>query len=340
MARNGDEGRVEMDPRPRQQYFWTSDRQMCIADAGRCADPETRAMIDWNDLRYFLAVARQGSTLAASRALAKSQSTVHRRLGELETALGRPLVKRHPTGYRLTPFGLAMLPYAEEVERAVGAFTEHQAAIERGEVGILRLTCPEPIMSRLLKSGFVDRFHLRHPGLRIEFVMSDHYVDLETGEADVALRSGDTDDGVLVGRKVADSLWAVYATQPFIDLHGRPATESELGAFPMAALDLSMTGHRLSQWLAEAVPQAKIVSRSNSILGLVAAVRSGLGLGALPTALGDAEPDLIRLFGPVEGLTRAWRILAHPDARATPRVSAFFDFVSEEAAALKGILTG
>ena len=297
-------------------------------------------MIDWNDLRYFLAVARQGSTLAASRALNKSQSTVHRRLGELETALGRSLVKRHPTGYRLTPFGLAMLPYAEEVERAVGQFEEHQAAIERGEVGILRLTCPEPIMSRLSKSGFVDRFHLRHPELRIEFVMSDSYVDLSRGDADVALRSGDTDDGVLVGRKVADSLWAVYATHPFIEQHGRPGTESDLAAFPLVALDPSMVGHRLSQWLADAVPDANIAARSNSILGLVAAVKSGLGLGALPTALGDAEPDLVRLFGPVAGLTRAWRILAHPDVRSSARVSAFFDFVIAESAALKGILTG
>lgn len=250
------------------------------------------------------------------------------------------MVKRHPTGYRLTPFGLTMLPYAEEVERAVGLFEEHQASIERGEVGIVRLTCPEPIMYRLTKSGFVDRFHLRHPELRIEFVMSDGYVDLARGDADVALRSGDTDDGVLVGRKVADSLWAVYATQSFIEQHGRPETESDLGAFPLVALDLSMSSHRLLQWLADAVPQANIAARSNSILGLVAAVKSGLGLGALPTALGNAEPDLVKLFGPVTGLTRAWRILAHPDVRSTARVSAFFDFVTEESAALKGILTG
>ncbi len=297
-------------------------------------------MMDWNDLRYFLAVARQGSTLAASRVLNRSQSTVHRRLGELETALGRPLVKRHPTGYRLTPFGLAMLPFAEEVERAVGLFEQHRAAIEGGETGIVRLTCPEPIMYRLSKAGFVDRFHLRHPELQIEFVMRDSYVDLASGEADVALRSGDTDDGVLVGRKVADSLWAIYAARSFMETHGRPRTEADLGAFPLAALDLSMSGHRLSQWLAEAVPGANITSRSNSILGLVFAVKSGLGLGALPTALGDSEPDLVKLLGPIPALTRAWRILAHPDMRATPRVSAFFDFVTEEATALKGILTG
>lgn len=71
----------------------------------------------------------------------------------------------------------------------------------------------------------------------------------------------------------------------------------------------------------------------------MAAVKSGLGVGALPAALGDAEPDLVQVFGPVPALTRAWRILAHPDVRSSARVSAFFDFVAAESAALKGILT-
>ncbi len=73
-------------------------------------------MFDWNDLRYFLAVARHGSTLAASRALGVNQSTVHRRLAELERRLGTPLATRHPTGYRLTEFGTALLPHARSVE--------------------------------------------------------------------------------------------------------------------------------------------------------------------------------------------------------------------------------
>ena len=127
-------------------------------------------MIDWNDLRYFLAVARQGSTLAAARSLSKNQSTVHRRLDELEAKLGRPLVKRHPTGYQLTPFGLSMLPYAQEVERAVELFEQHQASVERSEIGTVRLTCPEPIMAMMTKSGLIDRFHQRHQNLRVEFI--------------------------------------------------------------------------------------------------------------------------------------------------------------------------
>jgi DNA-binding transcriptional LysR family regulator len=86
----------------------------------------------------------------------------------------------------------------------------------RNAAGVIRLTCPEPLVNRLTRSGLLDRFHALHPGLHVEFVMSDKYIDLRTGEADVALRSGDTDDNVLVGRKVGDSLWAVYASTDYV----------------------------------------------------------------------------------------------------------------------------
>jgi DNA-binding transcriptional LysR family regulator len=297
-------------------------------------------MYDWNDLRYFLAVARHGSTLAAAKALKTSQSTVHRRLVELQKKIGRDLVQRHSTGYRLTEFGQQLLPYAERVEHAVLALDQQRATVERGEVGVIRLTCPEPIMYRLTRSALFDRFHERYPALRIEFVMSDKYLDLAKGDADVALRSGDTDDEVLVGRKVADSIWAVYASPKYLEQHGRPERLADLARHAMVGLDESMADHRAAKWLREAVPGAEIVARTNSVLGLVSAAKSGIGLAPLPTALGDAEPELERVLGPIPELARSWRLLTHPDLRQTPRVAAFFDFVNDEIASLRPILTG
>lgn len=297
-------------------------------------------MFEWDDVRYFLAVARHGSTLAAARALGLSQSTVHRRLAELERRIGRELVKRHATGYRLTEFGNEMLPYAERIEQAARAFEQRKAAIERGEGGIIRVTCPEPIMIRLMRSAVLDRFHERYPHLRVEFVMSDKYLDLSKGDADVALRSGDTDDDVLVGRKVADSLWGVYGARTYVARRGKPASAADLNAHAIVGLDESMSNHRAAKWLREVAPEAEVVARINSVLGLVSAAKSGIGLAPLPTALGDAEPDLERVLGPVPELTRSWRLLTHPDIRRTPRVSAFFDFINDEIAALRPILTG
>src|SRR5690606_39101588 len=166
-------------------------------------------MFNWNDLKYCLAVARSGSTLAAARALKVNQSTVQRRLVDLEDRLKLRLVERLPSGYRLTPSGREVLASAEAVAGAIERF--ERSCAEAAHAGTLRLTCPESIADRLTRSGLLDRFQARYPGLRIEFVLADRYIDLAKGEADVAFRSGDT-DGVLVGRKIADSLWAVYAS--------------------------------------------------------------------------------------------------------------------------------
>jgi DNA-binding transcriptional LysR family regulator len=297
-------------------------------------------MFDWNDLRYFIAVARHRSTVAAARALKMNQSTVQRRLAELERRLGRKLVKRTPTGYRLTELGQEMLADAERVEQAVHAFEERLEAAKRDAVGVIRVTCPEPLVFRITQSSLLERFQARHPGLRVEFVMSDKYLDLAKGEADVALRSGDTEDGELVGRKLADSLWAVYASRKYVEQHGRPESIADLERHALVGFDETMANHRAAKWLREVAPNARIVARNNSVLGLVYAVKSGVGIAPLPTALGDAEADLVRVLGPIPELARIWRLLAHPDVRRTPRVSAFFDFMVAEVEALKPILTG
>lgn len=297
-------------------------------------------MFDWNDLRFFLAVAAEGSTLAAARALGVNQSTVQRRLADLEAQLGQRLVERLPSGYRLTGLGLAILPHARAVAAQASAFEQALRDLGRAHVGIIRLTCPEPIAFRLTKSGILDRFQARHPGLKVEFVLSDQYVDLAKGEADVALRSGDTDDAVLVGRKIADSLWAIYASRDYVARHGAPETLADLARHPLIAFEDSMSKHRIMTWLRDVAPDATYAARNTSVLGLIYAAKAGVGVAPLPLTLGDAEADLVRVLGPVPELTRAWRILAHPDQRQTPRIRAFFDFVAQEAGAWHPILTG
>jgi DNA-binding transcriptional LysR family regulator len=297
-------------------------------------------MFHWDDIKYFLATARHGSTLAAARALGLSQSTVHRRLAELERAIGRPLMSRSPAGYRLTAFGEEMLPYAEAVEQAALGFEERKHALDRVEVGVIRVTCPEPIMVRIVKSALLERFYARHPGLRVEFVMNDTYVDLTRGEADVALRSGDTDDDVLVGRTIASSIWSLYASHSYVGKHGRPEDPSALNRHAVVGFEGAMTTNRAAIWLAQVAPDAPVVARVSSVLGLVSVAKSGTAVVPMPIALGNAEPDLVRLFDEVPELRRSWRILAHPDARRTGPVAAFFAFVDEEALALRAILTG
>ena len=296
-------------------------------------------MFNWEDLKYFLAVAHHGSTIAAGKALGLSQSTVQRRLDELQRRLNRTLVTRQAAGYRLTEFGQTMLPYAERIEAAIADFSRRAADVAQDMKGVIRVTCPEPIVARLTQSGIIERFHAAYPGLRVEFVMSDRYLDLSSGEVDVAFRSGDTDDE-LVGRKIAESIWAVYASPDYVARHGKPERVEDLSKHLLVGLDGAFANHRAVTWLKEVAPEATMAARINSVLGLVTAVKSGVGIGPLPIALGDAEPELIRVLGPIPELTRSWRILTHPDLRRVPRIAAFFDFIAGQRDELRPILTG
>jgi DNA-binding transcriptional LysR family regulator len=159
----------------------------------------THGTFDWNDLKHFLAFARTGSMLAAAKMLGV-KSTVSRRLAELEERLGHRLVERHLSGYRLTEHGEQFWPDAERIEAAVVAFERHVASGQKEIAGTLRLTCPTTIAHRLARTSLIDAFHARHPGVRVELMMSDHYLDLAKGEADIAIRSGQSPDQNLVAR--------------------------------------------------------------------------------------------------------------------------------------------
>lgn len=297
-------------------------------------------MFDWNDLRHFTAVARLGSTTAAARALQVDQSTVQRRLVELERRIGQPLVERRPSGYRLTTFGELLLPHAQRVEDSVRALQEVVQSSARELTGVVRVTCPEPIVYRISRSALLERFTARHPRLQVEFLMSDRYLDLGKGEADVALRSGDTTDNRLIGRKIGDSLWAVYGSRGYVERHGRPLAADDLRRHALVGLDEKLAGHRAAIWLQRVAPDTRMAATADSVLGLVSSVKAGIGLAPLPTALGDAEPELVRVLGPIPELTRIWRILTTRQLRRTPRVSAFFDFLVSEVDSLRPILTG
>jgi DNA-binding transcriptional LysR family regulator len=297
-------------------------------------------MFDWNDLRHLIAVSRHGSTLAAATALGVNQSTVHRRITELERRLGLTLVKRHPTGYRLSELGETLIASVLAVETAVVALERQVLALKDDLTGVIRLTCPEPTVSRIVASGLLDRFYAHYPGLTVEFVTSDRYLDITNGEADVAFRSGEPTDESLVGRKICDSIWAIYASKSYIEQHGAPISIEDLAHHAMIGFEGIMESHRVAKWLPIAVPNARVVNRNSSMLGTLSAVKAGIGMAPLPTTLGDAEETLVQVLPPVNELTRGWYVLTHPDLRRTPRIAAFVDHVIDDIPALRTALIG
>jgi DNA-binding transcriptional LysR family regulator len=283
-------------------------------------------MFDWNDLKHFLAVAEFKSTIAAGKHLGVSQTTVHRRLDELEARLNRKLVSRHPEGYRLTDEGHALLPLAERVAAACGDIERHVKDDHAALTGLIRVTCPEPIVQLMLKSAALARFQAIYPGLTVQIASNDRYVSILKGEADIALRSGDTDEE-LIGRKIGESVWSIFASKEYLAKNGTPNTLKELDGHKLVAFDANKVKHRSLELFQLAAPNAIIVSTHNSVLGLISGIKSGMGLGAIPRTLGEKEPDLVCVIERIPELQKDWRILAHPDLRSTPRIAAFFDFI-------------
>ena len=297
-------------------------------------------MFAWDDLKHFLAFARSGSTLAAAKALGVNQSTVARRLAELEERLGRRLIERHANGYRLTKLGERLRPYAERVEEAVTAFDRQVGSCDEGLTGTVRVTCASTLGDRLIGTRFIDSFHARYPSLKIELVMTDRYLDLSKGEADVAIRAGEpSDDQVLVGRKLADAPWAVYASRSYVERHGRPECPEDIKRHSVVAFSSGMAEHSAARWLRSVAPHATVAARCDGVPALVLAVKSGAGLGPLPVALAERESDLVRLIDNIPGLGKSYYLLMHRDMRHTPRVRAFFDFVVSEIKAFRAIVS-
>lgn len=296
-------------------------------------------MFDWNDLKFFLAVARHGSTTAAARALGISQSTVQRRVVEFERRLGRRVVTRTGPGYRLNALGADLLALAEEAERAALAIDRRAAAYGTEIAGAIRLSCPEALVNRLARSGLLDSLRGRYPQLSIELAMSDRFVDLARGEADVAFRAGRLVGDDLIGKKLAVSHWAPFASRSYVERHGRPASLAALNAHFSVGFDGPLSEHRAAIWHREIAPDAVCVAHNNSIPGLLQAVRAGLGIAPLPVVLG-LEHGLVQLFDPVPELTTNWYMLVHRDLRQTPRIGAFWDFVCDNIEALRPVLTG
>jgi DNA-binding transcriptional LysR family regulator len=296
-------------------------------------------MLDWNDLRYFLAVARNGSMLAAARALNVNQSTVQRRLAVLEEGVGGKLIERHPTGYRLTDLGQKMLSHAEGVENAVAAFERAVKSSETELAGTVRVTCAESEMYRLLGAP-LERFRDKYAGLRVELVITDKFVDLAKGEADIALRGGIVRDNVLIGRKIADVPWNVYASRAYVERCGKPACPEDIARHATIAYVGRLGEIAPARWFRSWAPESSVVAQSDSVLGALPAVKSGIGLALLPQHLASVEGDLVQVLALPPELAEPITLLVHPDLRNTPRVRALFDFLVGEIGYLRQLLSG
>lgn len=292
------------------------------------------AMFDWNDLRYFLAVAREGSTLAAGRVLRTSQTTVARRLSALEAALGVPLFEKRQAGYSLTPAGHDLVSQAEEVEASLNRFAEAAGAQSRELSGTVKITTEEVYAITLL-APILRELHERHPEILIELDTSQQVRDLGAGEADISLRS--TKDARqpagLVGRRLCIDDWSLYCSRDYAARHGAPATYEELKHHPFIGGGGGHLWIYYQAWLRELGLEGQVAMHHATSGGLLSGVRSGFGIAVLPCVVADGDPDLVRCLPPRTKHGRILWLFTHQRCRHTPRIRTVVDFLYDRLSA-------
>ena len=283
--------------------------------------------MDWNDLRYFLAVAREGSTLASGRALRVSQTTIARRIAALERALGVPLFERRQAGYALTPAGEQLLDKAAAVESSADAFSQAAAAYGRDLTGTVRITTEE-IYAQTLLAPVLRELHERHPDILIELDTSQQIVDLGSGAADIALRSSSsTQLAGLVGRQLAIDDWTLYCSRDYARRNGAPTRLEDLKKHPIVGGGGGGLWRHYQAWLQSLGLESQVAMHHATSTGLLSAVRSGFGIAVLPCVCADSDPELIRCIEPRTEHGRVLWLLTHERVRHAPRVRAVIDFL-------------
>lgn len=265
--------------------------------------------MDWENVRFLLALARAGSLAGAARALRVRHTTVRRRVARLESDLRTRLVVRARDGLRLTDAARRVIARAEEMEHAAAAIAGG-AGDERLE-GPLRVTCSEAV-GALFLAAELARFAARHPGIVIDLVTEARPLSLARGEADLAVRLARPTEATSVARRAGVLAFAAYATRPPDD------------APPLLVYDDGVATQQ-TEWLLRRHRGGRVALRSNSSGVLAAAAAAGAGVAVLPCLVGDATPRLRRLAEPHEAPAPEVWLVAHRELRAVARVAAAWD---------------
>jgi DNA-binding transcriptional LysR family regulator len=282
--------------------------------------------MNWDDLRFVLAVSKAGSLLGAARALGVEHTTVGRRVASLEGALGVTLFTRNATGYVRTADAERLLAPLLRVEEAVLEL-ERAATTSDALAGPVRVTSPETFGAAWLAPRLA-RFCRAHPGVQLELVPSGAVLDLGRREAELAVRMFRSTQAGLVARRAGRVAWGLYGSHDYL---GRSPVLGPDRLHEHALLGAPDGGDLERRWLQRLDRKAQPRFTSALSLALLAAARASAGLAMLPRYLGDAEPGLRRVDLPDPPCEDVW-LTVHRDLRQTPRVRALLDFLADELA--------
>lgn len=285
-------------------------------------------MLDWDELRTFLAISRQGNLSAAARELGLTQTTMRRRLEALHERAGARLLAKTPSGFLLTPAGEKILAHVERMEMEALALERAVSGEDERLEGLVRLTTVESLAARIVVPSLA-RFRDRYPGITIEIDVDTRSLSLSRRETDIALRVAAFAQHEAMVKKLGRLAFALYGSKAYLARHARLDFSTGLAGHSIVTLQEDLLQMPEAKWLRSLAGNAAIAARTNSREGQFHAAMAGIGLACLPRYIADTEPSLSRLDSPLAAPIRDIWLGIHRDTRRQPRIRAVIDHVTE-----------
>ncbi|MBB6306532.1 LysR family transcriptional regulator [Xanthobacter tagetidis] len=297
---------------------------------------------EWSDLRFFLAVARAGRLTVAASRLKVEHSTVSRRIGALEAALGAKLFDRLPAGYALTAAGERLLASAEAMESIALGAQGQIAGSDRGVSGTVRIGAPDGFGSYFLAPR-IGALAARHPDLEIQLLPMPRVFSLSKREVDIAITVSRPKEGRVHARKLADYSLRLYASRAYLDRHGPIESRAALASHDFIGYVDDLIYDPKLNYVPLVAKDIRVRLKSSGVAAQLMATRAGAGVCVLHSFIadlygGDGPDDLVPVLHEEVGLTRTFWLLTHPDTRELARIRVAADFIVEAAQRARGAL--
>jgi DNA-binding transcriptional LysR family regulator len=276
--------------------------------------------MDWQDLHYFLALARKGSMFAAAKELHVDHATVSRRIAALETSLGLRLTERLPRRTTLTEQGRVIASVADEMNRIADRVYLQAKSLSAAPTAVIRISASPAVAAQLIAPAVAD-FMQKHPGIALSLSGVSHHVQLDKGEADIAVRLARPEDPDLITRRVGTMRFGLYASPSWLDMPPE--------SWVFIAYERSLEHVTQQKWLESLLNGRRIIFRASDLMAQQEAARRGLGVVTLPCFMGDADRSLVKLAVNSPPPVRSIWLVAYPEHRRDPSAVRVMEFLAD-----------
>lgn len=286
-------------------------------------------MFNWDDIKFFLEVSKTLNLTKASASLNVDQTTVYRRILRLEKKTGKKLLKKTGNAFVLTPWGEGLASQSANVKEEIDRVESYLSDETTELFGTVNITTTNVIANVVLPE-MAQKFHKIYPSLKLEITVCEDFFDMFKREADIAIRSSDTVEPHVHAVKIGKGGWALYASKKYVE--GKPGAGSPdfykknqfiIGSERIADI-------KSSKWLESKVDKDNIILRANSMPCIYSAVKSGLGVGMLPSVYKMQDVDLVELTEPDPKYGSTIWLIAHSDLIQNEKIRICLGFFENE----------